>query len=121
MPAGSDSILIKKNLSVKKTMRKLSLLFLLSLIISTSSLSSAATSFTGQTIDVADGDTITVLNQNNESIKIRLGGVDCPESSQVYGNKAKQFVVSKVSGRILGYNIERISRRHDRYNGNPKK
>jgi micrococcal nuclease len=81
-------------------MRKLSLLFLLlSLIISTSSLSSAATSFTGQTIDVADGDTITVLNQNNESVKIRLAGIDTPEGSQVYGNQATHFTVSKVSGK----------------------
>ena len=95
-------------------MHKLSILFLLlSLIISTSSLSSAATSFTGQTIDVADGDTITVLNQNNESVKIRLGGVDCPESSQVHGNNAKQFVVSKVSGkrvRIVPDTIDRYGR-----------
>ena len=91
----------------------LSLLLLLSLIISTSSLSSAADSFTGQTIDVADGDTITVLNQNNENVKIRLAGVDCPESSQVHGNKAKQFVVNKVSGkrvRIVPDTIDRYGR-----------
>ena len=95
-------------------MRKLSLFLLLSLIISTNVHSSQnQSSFTGQTIDVADGDTITVLNQNNESVKIRLGGIDCPESSQVYGNNAKQFVVSKVSGkrvRIVPDTIDRYGR-----------
>ena len=81
-------------------MRKLFLLFLLLfLFISISSLSTAASSFTGQTIDVADGDTITVLNQNNESVKIRLAGIDTPEGAQVYGNQATQFTVSKVSGK----------------------
>ena len=77
------------------------------------SLSSAANSFTGQTIDVADGDTITVLNQNNESVKIRLAGIDCPEGSQVHGNQATQFTVSKVSGkrvRIVPETTDRYGR-----------
>ena len=74
------------------------LIVLLSLIISTN-VHSSQSSFTGRTIDVADGDTITVLKQNNESVKIRFAGIDCPESSQVHGDKAKQFVVSKVSGK----------------------
>jgi micrococcal nuclease len=94
-------------------MRKLPTLFLiLSLIISTNVYSSQS-SFTGQTIDVADGDTITVLNQNNESVKIRLAGIDTPEGSQVYGNQAKQFVVSKVSGkrvRIVPDTIDQYGR-----------
>jgi endonuclease YncB( thermonuclease family) len=75
------------------------LILLLSFFVATSSLSSAADSYTGQVIDVADGDTVTVLNQNNESAKIRLTGIDCPESSQIHGNQAKQFTVSKVSGK----------------------
>jgi micrococcal nuclease len=95
-------------------MRKLTILLflLLSLIISTNSYSSQS-SFTGQTIDVADGDTITVLNQNNESVKIRFAGIDTPEGSQVYGNQARQFVVSKVSGkrvRIVPDTIDRYGR-----------
>ncbi len=48
---------------------------------------------------MADGDTITILKQNNESVKIRFAGIDCPEGSQVHGNIAKQIVLSKVSGK----------------------
>ena len=48
---------------------------------------------------MADGDTITILTQNNEEKRIRLGGIDCPESSQLHGDKAKQFVASMVSER----------------------
>ncbi len=88
------------------------LIILFSFLFSTISLASSS-SFTGRTIDVADGDTITVLNQNNESVKIRLAGIDCPEGSQVYGNLAKQFTVSKVSGRrvrIVPDTIDRYGR-----------
>jgi endonuclease YncB( thermonuclease family) len=95
-------------------MRNLSLhiFLLLSLIISTRSFASQS-SFTGQTIDIADGDTITVLKQNNEKVKIRFAGIDCPEGSQVHGDKAKQFVVTKVSGkrvRIFPETIDRYGR-----------
>lgn len=92
-------------------MRHLSLLVLLlfSLIISTSAHSSSS-SFTGRTIDVADGDTITVLTQNNESIKVRLAGIDCPEGSQSNGNKAKQFTLSKVSGKRVRIQPETIDK-----------
>lgn len=92
-------------------MRKLSIFplifFLVSLVISTSAHSSSS-SFTGRTIDVADGDTITVLNQNNESVKIRLAGIDCPEGSQINGDKAKQFTLSKVSGKRVRIQPETI-------------
>ena len=55
-------------------------LFLLSVLLYTQiALSSQATAFTGKTISVSDGDAITVINQQNEQIKIRLSGVDCPE------------------------------------------
>jgi micrococcal nuclease len=62
---------------------------------------------------VAGGDTITIIKQNNESVKIRLAGIDCPEGSQVHGEKAKQFILSKVSGkrvRIFPDTIDRYGR-----------
>lgn len=59
---------------------------------------------------MADGDTITVINQNNESVRIRLAGVDCPESTQSHGNNAKQFTVSKVSGKRVRIQPETIDK-----------
>lgn len=47
--------------------------------------------FSGKVIRVLDGDTIEVLNAQNESIRIRLAGIDCPEKSQAFGKKAKEF------------------------------
>ena len=47
--------------------------------------------FTAKCVRVADGDTITVLTSDQEQIKIRLQGIDCPEGGQAFGKKAKQF------------------------------
>lgn len=48
-------------------------------------------SITGKVIRVADGDTVTLLDSTNTQIRIRLFGIDCPESGQDFGNVAKRF------------------------------
>jgi len=60
-----------------------------------------AADFHAKVIHIADGDTITVLNETNEHIKIRLNGIDCPEKGQAYGNKAKQFTKDLVAGQTV--------------------
>lgn len=49
---------------------------------------------------MADGDTFTIL-VNNEQIRIRLHGIDCPEKSQDFGNVAKQFLSEYVFGKVV--------------------
>lgn len=56
----------------------------------------------GKVIKVSDGDTITVLDSNNQKHKIRLKGIDAPESQQVYG------VISTQSLSELVYDKEVI-------------
>ncbi|MEO2018882.1 MAG: thermonuclease family protein [Fuerstiella sp.] len=51
--------------------------------------SSPTPSVTGKVIVVKDGDTIVVL-KDQEQITVRLEGIDCPESAQAFGAKAKQ-------------------------------
>lgn len=51
-------------------------------------------SFQAKVIGVTDGDTIVVLLDDKTQQKIRLEGIDCPESNQDYGDKAKQATVS---------------------------
>lgn len=46
--------------------------------------------FTAKVVAITDGDTIVVLNSNNQQIKIRLEGIDSPESKQDFGYRAKQ-------------------------------
>ena len=65
---------------------------------------SLAESFSGKVISVADGDTITVLRSQDGTktpVKIRLAGIDTPEKSQDYGNKAKQALSDKVFGKTV--------------------
>lgn len=64
------------------------ILLILSLILAVQNLT-----FTAKVIGVTDGDTIVVLTDENKQIKIRLEGIDCPESNQDFGSKAKQTTV----------------------------
>ncbi len=70
-----------------------------------------AQTITGKVVGVADGDTITVL-QNRTQYKIRLHGIDTPEKGQDFGNRAKQF----TSGMVFGKQVQVIQKDTDRYN-----
>lgn len=71
---------------------------------------SDAHAFQGKVVGVADGDTITVMN-NGKGEKIRLYGVDSPEKAQDFGQKAKQFTSDMVFGKVV--NVETVVK--DRY------
>lgn len=57
-------------------------------------------SWSGKVVGVTDGDTITVLN-GTRTERIRLFGIDCPESDQDFGTRAKQFSANMVFGKIV--------------------
>jgi endonuclease YncB( thermonuclease family) len=44
----------------------------------------------GKVVGVADGDSLTVLDNNKTQHKIRLQGIDAPEKAQAFGQKSKQ-------------------------------
>jgi len=50
----------------------------------------------GKVVRVADGDTITVLSREGSFQKIRLYGIDCPESAQKGGKAATDFTREAV-------------------------
>jgi len=66
---------------------------------------------TGKVVGVSDGDTITVLDANRQQHKIRLDGIDAPESSQDFGSRAKQ----SLSDLVFGKTVTVTSRKKDRY------
>lgn len=59
----------------------------------------AAYEITGKVIKVADGDTITIMEDNHNKQKIRLADIDAPEKGQPYGNKSKQYLAALVAGK----------------------
>lgn len=54
----------------------------------------------GKVVGVSDGDTITVMHDGS-GVKIRLYGVDTPESHQDFGQKAKRFTSDLVFGKTV--------------------
>jgi endonuclease YncB( thermonuclease family) len=55
----------------------------------------------GKVVGVSDGDTITVLDADKRQHKIRLEGIDAPESNQDYGSRAKQSLSDLVFGKTV--------------------
>lgn len=52
--------------------------------------SAFAETLLGEVVGISDGDTITVLDADRKTHKIRLAGIDSPESKQPYGQRAKE-------------------------------
>lgn len=59
-----------------------------------------AESFSATVVGVSDGDTITVLS-NARQFKLRLANIDCPEKSQAFGKRAKQFTSDLAFGKTV--------------------
>lgn len=53
----------------------------------------------GKVINVHDGDTVTVLDQNNKKNPIRLQGIDAPELKQAFGTASQQNLARMVLGK----------------------
>src|SRR5262245_15182047 len=65
----------------------------------------------GKVVGVSDGDTITVLDEQKRQHKIRLEGIDAPESNQDFGSRAKQ----SLSDLVFGKTVTVTSRKKDIY------
>jgi endonuclease YncB( thermonuclease family) len=58
----------------------------------------------GRAINVADGDTMTVVEVGKEKCQVyilRLAGIDAPEKRQPYGKAARQYAARWAYGRTL--------------------
>lgn len=53
----------------------------------------------GKVVTVIDGNTVEVLANDNETYKIMLHGIDCPELNQEYGDAAKRYLERLLDGR----------------------
>ncbi|EAU00311.1 thermonuclease family protein [Campylobacter curvus] len=65
----------------------------------------------GKVVSIHDGDTITILTQEKQQVKVRLYGIDAPEKKQPYGQKSKQFLSNLIAGR----SVEIQEKGKDRY------
>jgi endonuclease YncB( thermonuclease family) len=65
----------------------------------------------GKAIQIADGDTFTLLTPDRERIQIRLAEIDAPEAGQPYGNRARQA----LSEALKGQDVRVVVQTQDRY------
>ncbi len=68
--------------------------------------------WTGKVISIHDADTITVLTDDRQQVRIRLYGIDAPEGGQAYGKKATQYVKRLLADRPV---VEVDAKDTDRY------
>ena len=55
----------------------------------------------GQIVKVTDGDTVTLLNESNTRITIRLAGIDAPELRMQYGQAAQAYLRDLVLNKVV--------------------
>lgn len=65
----------------------------------------------GRVVAIADGDTLTILTESKEQIKIRLAGIDAPEKAQPFSQKAKE----NLSRLVFGQSVTIEGHKKDRY------
>ena len=57
--------------------------------------------YRAKVVRIVDGDTLVVLNDANEQIKIRLEGIDTPEPGQPFGSKSKEKLSELTFGKTV--------------------
>jgi endonuclease YncB( thermonuclease family) len=70
-----------------------------------------AATIEGRVVGVSDGDTITVLDAAKTQHKIRLAGIDAPESKQAFGQASKKH----LSDLVFGKNVTLDCGKTDKY------
>jgi endonuclease YncB( thermonuclease family) len=68
-----------------------------------------AEDFTGKVVAITDGDTIKVMH-NGAAERIRLWGIDCPESKQAFGTRATQFTGDLAFGQTVTVKVRDVDR-----------
>ncbi len=93
-------------------MNRLRNIILLALLIAISLPASAQVNILrGTVVSIADGDTITIVDDNNRQYRIRLQGIDAPESSQSFGTASSENMTKLVFNKLVSVEWNK----HDRY------
>lgn len=71
----------------------------------------SAKSISGKVIGISDGDTFRLLAEGNETVRVRLYGIDAPEKGQDYATQSQQ----KLSSLIFSKQVRVQQKNKDRY------
>jgi len=61
--------------------------------------SASADALAGRVVEVADGDTLTVLDADKQRHEIRLADIDAPEKAQPFGTRSRQSLAELCAGK----------------------
>ena len=62
-------------------------------------------------VGIIDGDTIDILIDGKETKRLRLNGIDAPETGQPFGKNSKQFLSETIGGKF----VRIVEHEQDRY------
>jgi endonuclease YncB( thermonuclease family) len=68
--------------------------------LATVSLAVTAVTLEGKIIAIADGDTLTILDEGKLQHKVRIEGIDAPEKGQPFGQRSKEHVSRLAHGKL---------------------
>ena len=63
--------------------------------------------FSGEVVSVTDGDTVRVM-RDRTPVRVRLDGIDAPETRQPFFQRAKQFTSSFVFGKVARVEVRDV-------------
>jgi endonuclease YncB( thermonuclease family) len=63
---------------------------------------------TGRVVAIADGDTITILDSANTQRRIRLEGIDAPETHQTFGEQSRLSLSEMIFGKDVSVSYQKI-------------
>lgn len=66
-------------------------------------MSGTAAFIVGLVIAISDGDTLTVLSDDRQQVKVRLAEIDAPEKQQAFGTRSQQSSASFVTRSTLRF------------------
>ena len=81
------------------------------ILLSLTALSLSAEELRGRVVGITDGDTLTLLDPQKAQHKVRLNGIDAPESSQAFGQVSKR----NLSELVFGQDVVVVWTKLDRY------
>jgi len=66
--------------------------------------------YNGRVVGITDGDTLTLLVEGKQQVKVRLAEIDTPESRQPYGKRAKQELSALAFNKIARVQVQDTDR-----------
>ncbi len=85
-------------------------LIVFALVLNTLAGQAQASQLKGKVVNIADGDTLTILQNDKTQKRIRLGEIDAPESKQAFGQRAKESLTQLCGGKNAVVQVQDIDR-----------